>query len=81
MSRCFAMRPSKPIEEMRREAEDWLRRFPPGPYVATVTDRPGLTRGQLAAALGLPPPDDADVFDHVAVEYKLPNEDPEGKLL
>jgi hypothetical protein len=39
-------------------------------YEATVTDRRGMTRGELAELFGLPTPSEPDAYDVLTIEYK-----------
>lgn len=61
--------PSKPRAEMVRDAEA-NSALAGAHYKATVTDRRGMTRGELAALFGLPTPAEPDAYDVLTIEYK-----------
>ena len=44
----------------------------PGGTIARITDRPGMTKGELFKLLCRSPPDDPDHVDSVIIEYRRP---------
>ena len=61
--------PSKPHAQMALDAEDKAA-LAGKHYEATVTDRRGMTRGELAELFGLPTPSEPDAYDVLTIEYK-----------